>query len=57
MKYKLRMTPDEVFERTKYMVAYAKNLSNVNFQPRMPRSDHEFLYRVIETAIKSEPLL
>ncbi|NLM75541.1 MAG: 2-isopropylmalate synthase [Clostridiaceae bacterium] len=55
MKYKLRMTPDEVLERTKYMVAYAKKFCpNVEFSAEdATRSDHEFLYRVIETAIKS----
>ncbi|NMA64731.1 MAG: 2-isopropylmalate synthase [Clostridiaceae bacterium] len=55
MKYKLKMTPDEVLERTKYMVAYAKKYCpNVEFSAEdATRSNPEFLYRVFETAIKS----
>ncbi|NLX64898.1 MAG: 2-isopropylmalate synthase [Clostridiaceae bacterium] len=55
MKYKLRMTPDEVLERTKSMVAYAKKYcSDVEFSAEdATRSDPEFLYQVFEAAIKA----
>lgn len=55
MKYKLRMTPDEVLERTKKMVAYAKNYcSEVEFSAEdATRSNREFLCRVFETAINA----
>jgi 2-isopropylmalate synthase len=53
MQYKLRMTPEEVLERTAAAVAYAKKyLSNVEFSAEdAMRSDPEFLARVVETAI------
>jgi len=55
MKYKLRMTPEEVLERAKSMVAYAKKYcSDVEFSAEdATRSDPEFLYRVFEAAIKA----
>lgn len=55
MKYKLRMTPDEVVERTKRMVAYAKNYCpEVEFSAEdATRSNREFLCRVLETAINA----
>ncbi|HHU61499.1 MAG: 2-isopropylmalate synthase [Bacillota bacterium] len=55
MKYKLRMTPEEVLERTAAMVAYAKKyLSNIEFSAEdATRSEREFLARVVETAINA----
>jgi len=55
MKYKLRMTPEEVLERTKSMVAYAKKYcSDIEFSAEdATRSDPEFLYQVFEAAIKA----
>lgn len=55
MKYKLRMTPEEVLERTKSMVAYARNFcSSVEFSAEdATRSEPEFLFRVFEAAIKA----
>ncbi len=55
MKYKLKMSPEDVLERTKRMVAYAKNYcSSVEFSAEdATRSNPEFLFRVFETAIKA----
>lgn len=55
MKYKLKMTREEVIDRVKTMVKYAKSLvDDVEFSPEDgSRSDREFLYRVLETAIES----
>jgi len=55
MKYKLRMTREEVLARTKAMVAYARNFCpNVEFSAEdATRSDPEFLCRVFETAIQA----
>lgn len=55
MKYKLKMTEEEVLARTSSMVAYARNLvGEVEFSAEdASRSRPEFLYRVIEAAIKS----
>ena len=55
MQYKLRMDPEEVVERVRKMVAYAKSLcENVEFSPEdAGRSDPEFLYLVLGEAIKA----
>lgn len=55
MRYKLRMDPEEVVERVKEMVAYAKSFcEDVEFSPEdAGRSDPEFLYQVLGVAIKS----
>ena len=55
MKYKLKMDPEEVVERTRDMVAYAKSFcDDVEFSPEdAGRSDPEFLYVVLGEAIKA----
>lgn len=55
MQYKLKMTPDEVLERTIEMVKYAKNYcSDVEFSAEdATRSDREFLAKVVYEAIKA----
>lgn len=55
MQYKLRMTPQEVVQRVRDMVAYAKSLcDDVEFSPEdAGRSDPEFLYEVLAAAIKA----
>jgi 2-isopropylmalate synthase len=60
MKYKLKMDPEQVIERTIEMVTYAKSLcdqhpnADVEFSPEdAGRSDPEFLYLVLGEAIKA----
>ncbi len=55
LKYQLKMTRAEVTEITKKMITYAKNqIEDIEFSPMdASRSDIEFLYKLIETAIKS----
>jgi 2-isopropylmalate synthase len=55
MKYKLKMDPEEVVERTVEMVSYAKAYcDDVEFSPEdAGRSDPEFLYLVLGEAIKA----
>lgn len=55
MEHKLKMKPEEVLKRAGDMVAYAKSLvDEVEFSPEdAGRSDKEFLYQVIELAIKN----
>lgn len=55
MKFKLKMDPEEVVERTQEMVAYAKSFcDDVEFSPEdAGRSEPEFLYLVLEEAIKA----
>lgn len=55
MQYKLRKTPDQVYEQAVEMVKYAKGyLSDVQFSAEdATRSDPEFLYRLIEGVIKA----
>jgi len=55
MEYKLKMTPEQVIERTAAMVKYAaKYTSNVEFSCEdAMRSDPDFLVRVCDTAIKN----
>ncbi len=53
MQYKLKMTPQEVLEKTSAMVAYAKKkCSQIEFSAEdATRSDQKFLVQVIESAI------
>lgn len=53
MKYKLKMSPDEVVEQVAKMVSYAKKYcSNIEFSAEdATRSDVSFLRRVVGTAI------
>jgi isopropylmalate/homocitrate/citramalate synthase len=53
MKHKLRMTRDQVVERVKTTVAFARTLcDDVEFSPEdAGRSEPEFLWRVLEVAI------
>lgn len=55
MEYKLRMSPEQVLEKTANMVAYAKKYcSNIEFSAEdATRSEPEFLAKVVETAIKN----
>ena len=55
MEYKLKMSPEQVIERTAEMVKYAsKYTSNIEFSCEdAMRSDPEFLVRVCDTAIKN----
>ncbi len=55
MQYKLKMTPEEVLERTAYMTAYAKKYcSDVEFSAEdATRSDPEFLAKVVKAAINA----
>ncbi|HAN43822.1 MAG TPA: 2-isopropylmalate synthase [Ruminococcaceae bacterium] len=55
MQYKLRMTPEQVIEKTAAMVAYAKKyLSDIEFSAEdAMRSQPEFLAKVVETAINA----
>jgi 2-isopropylmalate synthase len=53
MKHKLRMSPDDVLERVHTTVRHARNLcDDVEFSAEdAGRSEHEFLWRVVEAAI------
>jgi 2-isopropylmalate synthase len=55
MKFKLKMDPEEVVERVREMVGYAKTLcDDVEFSPEdAGRSEPEFLYVVLAEAIKA----
>ena len=55
MRYKLRMTPEEVLEKAKKAVSFARRFTDdVEFSCEdATRSEREFLYRVIEEAIKA----
>lgn len=55
MEYKLKMTREEVLERTKTMVAYAKNyVDDVEFSCEdATRTEPEFLKQVVEVAIEA----
>ncbi|PHU08946.1 2-isopropylmalate synthase B [Capsicum chinense] len=56
MKYKLNMSRDEVVERARNMIAYAKSLGceNVRFSSEYAaRSDKEFLYDILGEVIKA----
>ena len=55
MEYKLKMSPEQVLERTAAMVAYAKKYcSNIEFSAEdATRSDLDFLYKVVDLAIRN----
>jgi 2-isopropylmalate synthase len=55
MRYKLRLEPEQVVERVREMVKYARSLcENVEFSPEdAGRSEPEFLYYVLGEAIKA----
>ncbi|MBI5702926.1 MAG: 2-isopropylmalate synthase [Chloroflexota bacterium] len=55
MKHKLKMTREEVVQRVREMVAYARSLcADVEFSPEdAGRSDPQFLYVVLGDAIKA----
>ncbi|PIN20558.1 Alpha-isopropylmalate synthase/homocitrate synthase [Handroanthus impetiginosus] len=56
MKYKLKMTPEQVIEKARSMVAYARSLGcdDVEFSPEdAGRSDREFLYRILGEVINA----
>ncbi len=55
MRYKLRMDPEEVVDKVREMVSYARSLcGDVEFSPEdAGRSDPEFLYLVLAEAIKA----
>ncbi len=55
MQYKLRMTPEEVLERTAYMVKYARNyVSDIEFSAEDAcRTDLDFLVKVLAVAIEN----
>jgi len=55
MKHKLRMTREQVIERTREMVSYARSLcEDIEFSPEdAGRSDPEFLYQVLAVAIEA----
>ncbi len=55
MQYKLRMDPEEVVDRVKNMVAYARSFcDDIEFSPEdAGRSDPEFLKLVLQVAIES----
>ncbi|MFZ2487969.1 MAG: 2-isopropylmalate synthase [Anaerolineae bacterium] len=55
MEHKLKMTPDEVVERVREMVGYARSLCpDIEFSPEdAGRSDPRFLYRVLSVAIQA----
>ncbi|MCC7161567.1 MAG: 2-isopropylmalate synthase [Anaerolineae bacterium] len=55
LKYKLKMSREQVVERVRDMVSYARSLcDDVEFSPEdAGRSDPEYLLEVLETAIKA----
>lgn len=55
MKYKLQMEPDEVYRQVVDSVSYARNFTDdVDWSPEDgTRSDHDFLCRCVEAAIKA----
>lgn len=55
MEYKLKMTPEQVLERTAAMVAHAKKyVSNIEFSCEdATRSDVDFLIKVVDLAIRN----
>ena len=55
MEYKLKMSPEQVLERTAEMVRHAKRYcANIEFSAEdATRSDMGFLIRVVDTAIKN----
>lgn len=55
LKYKLRMSREQVLQKVSEMVAYARSLCpDIEFSPEdAGRSDPEFLYQVLEAAIQA----
>ncbi|KAL2249426.1 2-isopropylmalate synthase A [Sesamum indicum] len=56
MKFKLKMTPEQVLEKARSMVAHARSLgcNDVEFSPEdAGRSDREFLYQILGEVIKA----
>jgi len=55
MEYKLKMTPDQVLERTGAMIRYASGYcSNIEFTAEdATRSDMDFLIKVVNTAVRN----
>lgn len=55
MQYKLKMTEEQVLEKTEKLVAYAKNYcSNIQFSAEdATRSEPAFLAKVVDTAIRA----
>ena len=55
MEHKLKMTPEQVVERVREMVGYARSLCpDVEFSPEdAGRSDPRFLYKVLAVAIEA----
>ncbi|PWA43708.1 aldolase-type TIM barrel [Artemisia annua] len=56
MKYKLKMSKEEVVEKARTMVAHARSLgcNDIQFSPEdAGRSDREFLYEVLGEAVKA----
>lgn len=55
MEYKLKISPEQVLERTAQMVAHAKKYcSNIEFSAEdATRSDIEFLCKIVDVAIKN----
>ncbi|XP_042029369.1 2-isopropylmalate synthase A-like [Salvia splendens] len=56
MQFKLKMTPEQVVEKARTMVAYARSLGceDVEFSPEdAGRSDREFLYQILGEVIKA----
>ncbi|CAA0833245.1 2-isopropylmalate synthase 2- chloroplastic [Striga hermonthica] len=56
MKFKLKMTPEQVIEKARSMVTYARSLGceDVEFSPEdAGRSDREFLYQILGEVIKA----
>ncbi|KAJ9558870.1 hypothetical protein OSB04_013484 [Centaurea solstitialis] len=56
MKYKLNMSKEEVIEKAKSMVAYARSLgcNDIEFGPEdSTRSEREFLYEIVGEVIKA----
>ncbi|GER27873.1 2-isopropylmalate synthase [Striga asiatica] len=56
MKFKLKMTPEQVIDKARSMVTYARSLGcdDVEFSPEdAGRSDREFLYQILGEVIKA----
>jgi 2-isopropylmalate synthase len=55
LQHKLRMTREQVLQRTREMVSYARSLcDDIEFSPEdASRSDPEFLYQVLAVAIEA----
>ena len=55
MQYKLKMTREQVIQRVREMVAYARSMcEDIEFSPEdAGRSDPEFLYLVLDEAIRA----